>query len=128
MLEERIIGLAEPVPIVRLADSLAHRAAVVAQEDTWLLIDDLDRPVVLVQRQPRRHDTSHASARWTVPMRARENMPVVALVGEALARPAIERFDPVVCCDATGRLIGVVHLERAVMAALDSSPVRSLTA
>lgn len=120
--------MAEPIAVVRLADSPAHRAAVVAQEDLWLLIDDLDRPVVLLQRQPARVDTSAASARWTVPMRVRDDMPVASLVGEALARPDPERFDPVACCDGTGRFIGVVRLERAVMAALGSEPPTLMSA
>jgi hypothetical protein len=53
-------------------------------------------------------------------MRVELGETLTGVARRAMARPAAERFDPVVCCDPRGRYVGVVKVERLIdgMAAL----------
>jgi EAL domain-containing protein (putative c-di-GMP-specific phosphodiesterase class I) len=44
--------------------------------------------------------------------------PVMELLQRAMTRPRLSRFDPVVCCDESGRYLGLVRIERLIEAAV----------
>lgn len=50
-----------------------------------------------------------------VSLRVHERDPMVDVAQRALLRPDQCRWDPVVCVDPTGRLIGVVHVQRLLL-------------
>lgn len=80
-----------------------------------LVVDDDHRPVQLWVRNPE----AGAPSGWVHPI-------MTALAGEqahqvaarAMTRPPQTRFDPVVCVDAFGGLVGLVHVEHLVTRAV----------
>ena len=74
------------------------------------VLDAGKRPVAIVPRQ----GLFGGGARERRPMRADLRESLAAVARRAMERPVAERFDPVVCCDARGRYVGVVKVERLV--------------
>ena len=48
-------------------------------------------------------------------LRVRPSAALVEVVTRAMTRVAARRFDPVLCVDATGRLLGIVRPERMTL-------------
>ncbi len=106
-------------PYVRGLDEIGqifedHTVTVVA------LVDGEDRPIAIVTA-----DT------WTVGLvepgiRINVDTPIAEAALRAMTRSPSTRFTPLLCVDAAGRYLGVVHIERLVhaMAALDHDAAR----
>lgn len=118
---ERGAAMLEPGALAPLVEPLAPLTAAVAvsaafetdPELRWVtLVDERRRPVGLVERA--------AFARGEPPLReplvARASNGVVEVARRAMLRPPASRFHPVVCCDADGAYVGIVHVERLVEA------------
>ena len=74
------------------------------------LVDGQGRPSGLVRREDHvRHDGPVRSL-----MLVTRDMPLAAVGRRAMARPAARRFDPLMCCDESGRYAGLVRIERIV--------------
>jgi hypothetical protein len=53
----------------------------------------------------------------TVPMRVNPTADTSDVLRRAMARPRVERLTPVVCCDESGRYLGIIRVERLADAA-----------
>jgi EAL domain-containing protein (putative c-di-GMP-specific phosphodiesterase class I) len=74
--------------------------------------DELGRPVGLVSRAR----FAAGDQRLTPALCAGPEERPAALARRAMARPVETRFDPVLCCDAAGRYLGPIEIERLVEA------------
>jgi EAL domain-containing protein (putative c-di-GMP-specific phosphodiesterase class I) len=111
--EATLEGLVEPAPAAALAggaDGIAQTFAAHLDLEHVTVLDAGKRPVAIVPR----HGLFGGGARERAPMRADLRESLAAVARRAMARPVAERFDPVVCCDARGRYVGVVKVERLV--------------
>jgi EAL domain-containing protein (putative c-di-GMP-specific phosphodiesterase class I) len=108
-----LAGLVEPAPAAALAggaDGIAQTFAAHLDLEHVTVLDAGKRPVAIVPR----HGLFGGDARERAPMRADLRESLAAVARRAMERPVAERFDPVVCCDARGRYVGVVKVERLV--------------
>jgi EAL domain-containing protein (putative c-di-GMP-specific phosphodiesterase class I) len=106
-------GLVEPAPAAALAggaEGIAHTFAAHLDLEHVTVLDAGKRPVAVVPRQ----GLFGGDARERAPMRADLRESLAAVARRAMERPVAERFDPIVCCDARGRYVGVVKVERLV--------------
>ena len=111
--EATLEGLVEPAPAAALAggaDGIAQTFAAHLDLEHVTVLDAGKRPVAIVPRQ----GLFGGGARERRPMRADLRESLAAVARRAMERPVAERFDPVVCCDARGRYVGVVKVERLV--------------
>jgi EAL domain-containing protein (putative c-di-GMP-specific phosphodiesterase class I) len=111
--EATLEGLVEPAPAAALAggaDGIAQTFAAHLDLEHVTVLDAGKRPVAIVPRQ----GLFGGGARERAPMRADLRESLSAVARRAMERPPAERFDPVVCCDARGRYVGVVKVERLV--------------
>ena len=103
--------LLEVVPTARTAEEAA----------AWFVADHV-RTVVLVDEhtRPRAVYSSDLLDVGAVEhgMRVNVDTPVKDALARAVTREASERYQPLLCTDAAGRLLGVVRLERMIRAAL----------
>lgn len=76
------------------------------------LVDRHDRPVSIVTR--RGFVTGQDPAPVSMTIEARSD--VAEIARRAITRPTEVRFDPLVCCDERGRLVGIVRVERLLEA------------
>jgi EAL domain-containing protein (putative c-di-GMP-specific phosphodiesterase class I) len=116
----RIRELAEERATALSVASLVERRAAVADPqqaaalpddvDQVVQVDDGERPVAVLRR----------ASGWQPADEAPLCVQAVATAAEAalraIARPKAERFAPVVCCDADGRYLGVIEVERLIEA------------
>jgi EAL domain-containing protein (putative c-di-GMP-specific phosphodiesterase class I) len=80
-----------------------------------VLVDDADRPVQLWVRNAE----GDAPSGWLHPvMTVARDEQADDVVARAMTRTPQTRFDPVVCVDAVGGYLGLVHLEHLVTAAI----------
>jgi EAL domain-containing protein (putative c-di-GMP-specific phosphodiesterase class I) len=112
-----IAALVERSPAASLSgggEAIAQVFAANPELDHVTVLDAGKRPVAIVGRR----DSSARDHR--PPMRVELGETLTGVARRAMARPAAERFDPVVCCDPRGRYVGVVKVERLIdgMAAL----------
>jgi EAL domain-containing protein (putative c-di-GMP-specific phosphodiesterase class I) len=108
-----LAGLVEPAPAATLAggaEGVAQTFAAHLDLEHVTVLDAGKRPVAIVPR----HGLFGGDARERAPMRADLRESLAAVARRAMSRPPAERFDPVVCCDARGRYVGVVKVERLV--------------
>ena len=121
---DQVAALVEAVPAVRSGDpagdpaALTAGAALLAADpglDLVVAVDDLGCPVYLLR--PGHRDTEPAGDVQLVPvsLRVRPSAQLVDVVTRAMTRVAPRRFDPVLCVDDTGRLIGLVRPERMTL-------------
>ncbi|MEH3033460.1 MAG: EAL domain-containing protein [Aeromicrobium erythreum] len=75
--------------------------------DVVVVVDEASRPVSLLASTTTGWRTSDA---WTVNV----DTSVAEAAGRAMTREAGRRFDPVVCTDPAGRLVGLVRVEQLV--------------
>jgi EAL domain-containing protein (putative c-di-GMP-specific phosphodiesterase class I) len=121
----QVAPLVEAVASVPVGDQDAARTAVVAAaralltndpgRDVVVAVDERNCPVELVRAGLRDGDREAES--WVVPvsLRVRPSAALVEVATRAMTRVAARRFDPVVCVDETGRLLGVVRPERMTL-------------
>jgi EAL domain-containing protein (putative c-di-GMP-specific phosphodiesterase class I) len=107
-LVESPIALPVETPVADLVDTLLLDP----RNDFLVLTDAGHRPVALVERAAvLRAEPYERPVMWVLP-----DSPVNAVARRAVQRPPLERFTPLVCCDAAGRYIGLVRVERLVSA------------
>jgi EAL domain-containing protein (putative c-di-GMP-specific phosphodiesterase class I) len=111
--EATLAGMVEPAPAAALAaggEGIAQTFAAHLDLEHVTVLDAGKRPVAIVPRQ----GFFGGGARERAPMRVDLRESLAAVARRAMERAAAERFDPVVCCDARGRYVGVVKVERLV--------------
>jgi EAL domain-containing protein (putative c-di-GMP-specific phosphodiesterase class I) len=83
-----------------------------------VVVDDAQRPQQLWLRNPEGPSPSG----WSHPfMTARAEDQADDVVARAMTRPARTRFDPIICVDAAGAYVGLVHVEHLVTAAVTTA-------
>jgi hypothetical protein len=110
---DSVVGLTVDAPAVRGGDALAAAARRFEADhglDVVVVLDDWSRPVALVDRacaagrgQPKR-----------ALLKTRPSTAPETVVARAMARPAADRFDPLVCVDDRGHYLGVLRIEQLV--------------
>jgi EAL domain-containing protein (putative c-di-GMP-specific phosphodiesterase class I) len=113
MTEAKVAALVEPTPASALAaggEGLAQTFAANLELSHVVVLDAGKRPVAIV---PRLGFFGGGAREWA-PMRVDLRESLMGVARRAMERPAAERFDPVVGCDARGRYVGVVRVERLV--------------
>jgi hypothetical protein len=108
-----VAALVAPAPASALAaggEGLAQTFAAHLELDHVVVLDAGKRPVAVVPRA----GFFRGGASERTPMRVDMRESVMGVARRAMERDAAERFDPVVCCDARGRYVGVVRVERLV--------------
>lgn len=76
------------------------------------VVDELGRPAGLLARDR----FAAGDQRLAPPLCALPGEGAADLARRAMARPPETRFDPIVCCDATGRYLGPIEIERLIEA------------
>jgi hypothetical protein len=106
----------------RLTDSVASLLRPVRQVDDAddapdvppaVLVGALGEPLGLVLADPRTREVYRAPVSLRVPPSAG----ITETLQRALTRPPVHRFDPVLCTDPTGQVLGLVRLEDLASAA-----------
>lgn len=121
----QVAPLVEVVPSVPVGDDAAARTAVVeaAREllsadpgrDVVVAVDERGCPVQLLRAGLRDGDHEGELSAVPVSLRVRPEAALVEVVTRAMTRVAARRFDPVVCVDESGRLLGLVRVERMAL-------------
>jgi EAL domain-containing protein (putative c-di-GMP-specific phosphodiesterase class I) len=108
-----LVALLERPQALERDSTQQERARVFAQEPALLhvpLVDARRRPIAMLEREATvRGEEPHAEVLVVAPS---SRVPEVAR--RAMLRPPATRFHPVVCCDAQGRYVGIVRVERLV--------------
>jgi EAL domain-containing protein (putative c-di-GMP-specific phosphodiesterase class I) len=108
-----VATLVEPAPATALAASgegIAQTFAKHLELEHVVVLDAGKRPVAIVPRA----GFLRGGASERTPMRVDLRESVTGVARRAMERPAAERYDPVVACDARGRYGGVVRVERLI--------------
>jgi EAL domain-containing protein (putative c-di-GMP-specific phosphodiesterase class I) len=99
---------------VRLTESVAAVLRPVAQyldadavETPAVLVGALGEPLALLLTDPRTGETHRAP----VSLRVHPSADVEETLARALTRPEAQRFDPVLCTDPTGAVLGLLRIE-----------------
>jgi EAL domain-containing protein (putative c-di-GMP-specific phosphodiesterase class I) len=121
----QVAGLAEQVRAVRMpgrfgADwfgetylSRSQIAEPLSTDEAAVVVDEWQRPEALLVPVPTR--PGGPAFRVLRPLlRLSPTTPVRDAALRAVARPAAQRFDPIVCTDEEGRFVGMVRMERLV--------------
>jgi EAL domain-containing protein (putative c-di-GMP-specific phosphodiesterase class I) len=100
-------------PVVEAAGvgRILQRADALPGRDAAAVVDDDGRPAGLLVRA--------AAGAWTLKRRVLQILPTeppAHVAQRAMTRPAEDRFDPIACCDETGRFIGLVAVDQLVRA------------
>jgi EAL domain-containing protein (putative c-di-GMP-specific phosphodiesterase class I) len=117
----QVAPLLEAVPAVPAGDPgtvLAAVRAVVAQDpgrDVVVVVDDRGCPVHLVRPALRYGDGEGELTVVPLSLRVRPSAALVEVATRAMTRVAARRFDPVLCVDEVGRLLGLVRPERMTL-------------
>jgi len=110
---DEVLGLIERAPAIPSASAGTCGADLFLDEpdaDVAVVVDDGDRPVGLLAR-----DDALARRPWNpIIQRAAPASGVAELAVRSMTRPLPSRYDPSVCCDETGRYLGIVRVERLV--------------
>jgi hypothetical protein len=111
-----------------LARRLVEPCAVCAPDDTWsdgpltLRVSTEGRPLALrLERDGQFHVRTEPEL-----LRVKASTPLVALAERAMTRPERLRWDPIVCIDELGHLVGIVRLHRLVSALAESKSAGTL--
>jgi EAL domain-containing protein (putative c-di-GMP-specific phosphodiesterase class I) len=103
-LTDRVASLLRPVPQVESADPGP------ADPDTvppLVLVGDLDEPLALLLGDPRTGEVYRAP----VTLRVQPSADITETLMRALTRPPAHRFEPVLCTDPTGAVLGLLRIE-----------------
>jgi hypothetical protein len=108
-----LAGLIEAVPT--LPEPVSTRALGVLFDrrpgpEYIALVDQQGRPSGVVSREG--HLRREAPVRSL--MVVTRDMPLAAVSRRAMGRPTARRFDPLLCCDESGRYAGLVRIERII--------------
>ena len=106
---------------VQLTESVASLLRPIRQRESgdpdgpppYVLLDTTEVPVELVLADPR----TGASYRAPVSLRVPPSAGVDETLRRALTRPPVHRFDPVLCTDRTGAVLGLLRIEDLAAAA-----------
>ena len=113
--ERSLAGLIESpiaLPVTTPMSDIVDALLLDPRNDFLPLVDEEYRPVALVERAAvLRAEPSERPVMWVMP-----DSLLKAVARRAVERPPLERFTPLVCCDAGGRYIGLVRVERLVSA------------
>ena len=126
---DQVAPLVEAVASVPAGDPMEAGTAVLAAagdvlagdpgRDVVVAVDDNGRPVHLIRTGLRHDDRDVADFGdlQVVPLslRVRPSASLVEVVTRAMTRVAARRFDPVLCVDDTGRLLGLIRPERMTL-------------
>jgi EAL domain-containing protein (putative c-di-GMP-specific phosphodiesterase class I) len=120
---DSVAGLVERVPTVSAqelddAAALAAARALLAEDpglDLVVVVDGAGHPTALLRPGLRAGEAGRDLRVLPVSLRVRPASPVVEVAVRAMTRVAARRFDPVVCVDAGGTLLGVVRAERMTL-------------
>jgi EAL domain-containing protein (putative c-di-GMP-specific phosphodiesterase class I) len=96
---ESVAGLLRPIRQYEDGDAVVPPPAV--------LVGPLGEPLVLLLRDPRTGEVYRAP----VSLRVDPSADVSDTLGRALTRPPAQRFDPVLCTDRTGAVLGLLRIE-----------------
>lgn len=124
---QRFAAPTRPLDLARLLeqapaiaeDGRSRRSFLSHPAKTAVIVDARHRPVALLSGKPsdggqvRRPLLVHASAE------------VADIARRAMTRPPAERFDPLVCCDDAGRYVGLLPINRLLIALSEDSVNRS---
>ena len=111
--EDSVVGLTVDAPAVRAGDAVAAAAGWFDADhelDVVVVLDDWSRPVGLVDRACA---AGNGQPKRTV-LKTRPSTAPETVVARAMARPAADRFDPLVCVDDRGHYLGVLRIEQLV--------------
>jgi hypothetical protein len=86
------------------------------EEDVAVVVDTHRHPVRLEHRARRREDEL-----TTPPLCTGPRTTPAELARRVVARPGGRRFDPIVCCDERGRVVGLLRVERLLSALADAT-------
>jgi EAL domain-containing protein (putative c-di-GMP-specific phosphodiesterase class I) len=111
-----LIEVVPALPVEASLDVLADTFLADPRHDFLVLLDDEFRPRHLVERAALLHAEPFEREVTTVSPAT----PVGVAAKRAVARPATDRFLPLVCCDAQGRYVGLVRVD-GLLDALASS-------
>jgi EAL domain-containing protein (putative c-di-GMP-specific phosphodiesterase class I) len=122
---EQVAPVVEAVTVVDAGDpaagpevAVAAARAVLAADpgrDIVVAVDGRGVPVHLVRAGVRDGDQDGDLQVVPLSLRVRPAAPLVEVVTRAMTRVAARRFDPVLCVDDTGRLLGLVRVERMTL-------------
>jgi EAL domain-containing protein (putative c-di-GMP-specific phosphodiesterase class I) len=111
--EDSVVGLTVDAPSVRAGDAMTAAARWFEADpelDVVVVLDDWCRPVGLVDRAC---FTGRGQPKRTV-LKTRPSTAPETVAARAMARPAADRFDPLVCVDDRGHYVGVLRIEQLV--------------
>jgi hypothetical protein len=106
------VPLAEPGAVL---DAVRALLAEDPGRDVVVVVDDRGCPVHLVRAGLRDGDRDDDLRAIPLSLRVRPSASLVEVVTRAMTRLAARRFDPVLCVDDTGRLLGLVRPERMTL-------------
>jgi EAL domain-containing protein (putative c-di-GMP-specific phosphodiesterase class I) len=113
--DTNVAALVDHAPASALAaggEGLAQTFAANLELSHVVVLDAGKRPVSIVPRAGGSGDRD--GARGRAPMRVDLRESLMGVARRAMERPEAERFDPIVGCDARGRYVGVVRVERLI--------------
>jgi hypothetical protein len=108
----------------QLTESVASLLRPIRQRDDvdgapppYVVVDDAEAPVELMLADPR----TGAPYRAPVSLRVPPSAGVTETLQRALTRPPVHRFDPVLCTDRSGAVLGLLRIEDLASAAATAS-------
>jgi EAL domain-containing protein (putative c-di-GMP-specific phosphodiesterase class I) len=108
----------------QLTESVASLLRPIRQRDEvdgapppYVVVDDAEAPVELMLADPR----TGAPYRAPVSLRVPPSAGVTETLQRALTRPPVHRFDPVLCTDRSGAVLGLLRIEDLASAAATAS-------
>jgi EAL domain-containing protein (putative c-di-GMP-specific phosphodiesterase class I) len=121
----QVAPLVEAVAAVPVGNDAATRTAVLGAarsvlsadpgRDVVVAVDDRGCPVHLVRAALREDDREGELRIVPLSLRVGPSAPLAEVATRAMTRVAARRFDPVLCVDPTGRLLGLLRVERMML-------------
>jgi EAL domain-containing protein (putative c-di-GMP-specific phosphodiesterase class I) len=99
-----------PVALSAGGEGIAQAFAANLGLEHVTVLDGSKRPIAIVPRE----GFFGGGRRDRAPMKVELGEDMANVARRAMTRPFAERFDPLVCCDARGRYVGIVKVERLI--------------